>query len=136
MSSTNPIRVDGELFEAARSVGAVTSRSAAQQLSHWARIGRELENSPNTSTSEIQRILAGEPGATFDSLSVTDQAMVRANWDERVAERLATLDFAEEFAREGTEWSEADDRGVVTVHGVDESSAPGAPKKNNIAGVE
>lgn len=36
-----PTRVDGDLFDAAKSVGAIASRSAAQQISHWARIGRE-----------------------------------------------------------------------------------------------
>ncbi len=41
--SSMPTRIDGDLFEAAKRAGRVNSRSAAQQLDHWARIGRELE---------------------------------------------------------------------------------------------
>ncbi|MCI0157854.1 ParD-like family protein [Leifsonia shinshuensis] len=48
MSQTMPMRMDGDLVDAAKAVGAVSSRSATQ-LSHWARIGRELEASPVTS---------------------------------------------------------------------------------------
>lgn len=113
MNATIPMRVDGELFEAAKSIGAIASRSAAQQLSHWARIGRELESSPGTSQSDIQRVLAGEPGITYDNLNVPDQAVVRASWDEEMAERRSKLNYAERFAREGSSWSEADEHGNV-----------------------
>lgn len=116
MSSTIPTRVDGDLFEAAKSVGAIASRSATQQLSHWARIGREVESSPGTSQSDIQRVLAGEPGIGYDSLNERDQAVVRASWDEGVVERISKLNYAERFLREGSSWSEADEQGNVTVH--------------------
>src|SRR5680860_713082 len=87
MSTTMPMRVDGDLFEAAKSVGAVASRSAAQQISHWARIGRELEASPGTSPRDVQRVLAGEAGYKYDNLGERDQAVVRASWDEQLDER-------------------------------------------------
>ncbi|WP_460521840.1 TA system antitoxin ParD family protein [Humibacter antri] len=61
MAGTMPMRIDGELFEAAKSVGALASRGAAQQISHGVRIGRELEASPGTSQRDIQRVLAGRP---------------------------------------------------------------------------
>jgi hypothetical protein len=38
------VRVDADLFESAKAAGAVAGRSAAQQIRHWARIGREFEN--------------------------------------------------------------------------------------------
>lgn len=37
------LRVSGALFAAATVAGEVLSRSAAQQVEHWARIGRALE---------------------------------------------------------------------------------------------
>ncbi|WP_104132317.1 hypothetical protein [Cryobacterium sp. M91] len=43
MSATIQVRVDADIFEAAKSAGAVAGRSAAQQVGHWARIGREFE---------------------------------------------------------------------------------------------
>ncbi|MEN2740004.1 hypothetical protein ABCS02_19585 [Microbacterium sp. X-17] len=109
MSSTMPMRVDGDLFDAAKAVGAVASRSAAQQINHWARIGRELEASPGTSPRDIQRVLAGK--ASYDDLGERGQAVVRAIWDEQMAERLARLDLAAEFTRTGRSWTEADEQG-------------------------
>ncbi|MGI8947595.1 MAG: TA system antitoxin ParD family protein [Ornithinimicrobium sp.] len=36
------------------------SRSAAQQINHWARIGRELEASGKVSQRDIEAVLAGD----------------------------------------------------------------------------
>jgi hypothetical protein len=115
-----PMRVDGDLFDAAKSIGAVASRSAAQQLSHWARIGRELEASPGLSMRDIQRVLAGEE--EYDALGERDQAVVRASWDELVADRLARLDLSKEFTRDGRSWTEADEHGQVVSRA--DASAP------------
>jgi hypothetical protein len=115
MSHTMPMRMDGDLVDAAKAVGAVSSRSATQQLSHWARIGRELEASPGTSQRDIQRVLAGE--VAYDELGERGQAVVRAIWDEEMTKRLARLDLAAEFAREGRSWTEADEQGNAVVHG-------------------
>lgn len=41
--SSNSIRVGTEIFNTAREEGALMSRSAAQQIEHWARIGAALE---------------------------------------------------------------------------------------------
>lgn len=111
MSKTIPLRVEAELFESAKSIGAVTSRTATQQLAHWARIGRALEADPGTSAGDVQRVLAGE--TAYDALGEHDQAIVRAAWDERMAERLARLDLAAEFTQAGRTWSEADEQGRV-----------------------
>jgi len=111
MTSTIPMRVDGDLFDAAKSVGAVASRSAAQQISHWARIGRELESSPGTSPRDVQRVLAGEAGYEYDNLGERDQAVVRASWDEQLDERRTKLNLAAEFTQSGRSWSEADAQG-------------------------
>lgn len=104
-----PTRVDGDLFEVAKSIGAESSRSAAQQINHWARIGRELETSPRVSHRDIRRVLAGE--ASFDDLGEHDQAVVRATWDEQIVERRARLDLAAEFTRAGRTWTDADAEG-------------------------
>lgn len=106
-----PTRVDGDLFDAAKSVGAVNSRSAAQQINHWARIGREFEASGRVSQRDIERVLAGD--GTYDDLGEREQAIVRASWDEQVAARTAALDLEAEFAASGDAWSEADDAGQL-----------------------
>lgn len=127
-----PMRVDGDLFDAAKSVGAVASRSAAQQISHWARIGRELEASPGTSPRDVQRVLAGEVGYSYDDLDERGQAVVRAIWDEQMAERRGSLDLAAEFTQVGRSWSEADKQGDAVERIISRRFEPGqidAPKK-------
>jgi hypothetical protein len=109
MSQTMPVRMNHELFDAAKAVGALASRSAAQQLSYWARIGRELEASPHVNARDIQRVLAGE--MSYDALGEPDQAVVRANWDEQLIARLAELNLAAEFTQAGRAWTEADEQG-------------------------
>lgn len=111
-----PTRVDGDLFEAARSSGALNSRSAAQQLSHWARIGREFEASGKVSQRDIERVLAGN--MPYDDVEEREQAIIRATWDERIAERIAHLDLAKEFSAAGETWSEIDADGNIVTRGV------------------
>ena len=111
--STMPTRIDRELFEAARAAGETSSRSAAQQLNHWASIGRALEASGSLSHREIQRVLAGDD--SYDALAEREQAVVRAAWDERIAAGIAGLDLEAELEAAGESWSEADvDGRVVT----------------------
>ena len=106
-----PIRVDRDLFDAASSTGAAHSRSAAQQLSHWARIGREFEAASKVSQRDIERVLAGD--GSYDRLAENEQAIVRAVWDERVAQRIAALNYETEFRARGESWSTLDDKGRV-----------------------
>lgn len=110
-----PTRVDGDLFDAAKSVGAVNSRSAAQQINHWARIGREFEASGRVSQRDIEHVLAGD--GSYDELGEREQAIVRAAWDEQVAARIAALDLEAELTDAGDTWSEADESGHVVPRG-------------------
>ncbi len=106
--NTMPTRVDGDLFAAAKSSGALHSRSAAQQIAHWARIGRELEASSGVSHRDVEAVLAG---GSYDALGEREQAVVRAVWDEQIAQRLTSLDLSERFRAGGVEWVEADEDG-------------------------
>ncbi len=110
---TIPTRVDGDLFQSAKSSGGVTSRSAAQQINHWARIGRELEASPNVSQRDVQRVLAGS--GAYTALAEQEQAIVRAEWDDRIAEGIAALDFEAEFTAAGDTWVIGDGRGSAVI---------------------
>jgi hypothetical protein len=111
--STMPTRVDQGLFEAARAAGALYSRSAAQQLAHWARLGREMEASPSVTQDAIARVLAGQ--ALYDDLPDPAQAVVRVEWDDRVAATLAELDFTESLHAAGKPWAEADEDGNLVM---------------------
>lgn len=113
--ATMPTRIDGDLFEAARAAGQVHSRSAAQQLDHWARIGRELEASPAVTHDAIERVLTGR--APYDEVDDRGQAVVRAAWDEEISARISGLDYTERLQASGTSWAEADGDGNVVVRG-------------------
>ena len=90
MAMTSPIRIDDELYKSASIVGPVMSRSASQQVQHWARIGRELEEA-DMAAGAIAAVLAG--ARSYDDIDARQQAIVRAEWEERVASRIHALDL-------------------------------------------
>ena len=115
MATTSPIRIDDDLYASAGIVGPVMSRSAAQQIAHWARIGREIEASPHISTAEVAEVLAG--ARSYDSLDDRQQALVRAAWDETIAADLdGGIDLGAEFRAAGETYSELDENGRIVTH--------------------
>jgi len=109
--STSPARIDDDLYASARLAGMVQSRSASQQVVHWARIGRELEASGSISPKEIAEVLAGT--RSYDALDAKSQALVRAEWSTLMDERRSALDLAVSFRESGRTWVELDDQGNV-----------------------
>lgn len=65
--SSNSVRITAELFESAREQGLVLSRSAAQQVEHWARLGAVLESAGLTVQEVIEMLRGGEEGAQASS---------------------------------------------------------------------
>ncbi len=109
MATTSPMRVDDDLYASAKAAGAAMSRSASQQIAHWARIGRELEAARSVSARHVAEVLAGT--VDYDELNAHEQAVVRAEWAERMAARRAGLDFAREFADNAEPYTELDETG-------------------------
>lgn len=59
----------------------------------------------------VELVLDGE--LAYDDLDFDiDQARVRQVWDERVAERIAALDFEGEFMTQGRAWTEIEEDGT------------------------
>lgn len=109
----SPLRLDPELTRSAEPVAARMSRSVPEQIAHWARIGRELERSPDVSMAQIRQVLDG--AADYDALPRREQAVVRAAWMERI-EALGSYDLRAEFAAKGHAYAVADETGRVTIH--------------------
>ena len=120
MPTTSPVRVADELYRSAQLVGEIMSRSAAQQITHWARIGRALEASPHVSTAHVAEVLTGD--RDYDTLDADEQALVRALWVERFERLHQQLDLAAAFAAEGHTYAELDDDGTTVT--VDPASGP------------
>jgi hypothetical protein len=121
MAGTAPTRIDEDVAGAAKATGELLSRSAAQQINHWARIGRELEASKSVSQRDIAEVLGGR--TSYDALNVREQAIVRAEWNERMTALREGLDLAAEFTAAGQGWVEADEEGKVV------ERSPRAPRK-------
>jgi len=122
MATTSPTRIDDDLFASAKAVGEVMSRSASQQVTHWARIGRELEAAASVSQRSVAGVLAGEQ--SYDHLTAEEQAVVRAEWSERIDARIASLDLARSLAAEGRSFVELDDDGRVVRRAAPADDAP------------
>lgn len=56
--ASNSVRISADLFELALRRGEVLSRSAAQQLEHWARLGASVEQS-GLSVDDLVALLLG-----------------------------------------------------------------------------
>ena len=111
MATTSPTRIDDDVFESARHFGSMMNRSASQQITHWARIGRELETAASVSLRDIAEVLAGE--RSYDDLGAEEQAVMRAEWSELVQARIERLDLARMFTAHGRSYVELDDAGQV-----------------------
>jgi hypothetical protein len=123
MATTSPARIDDDLYASAKLAGEVQSRSASQQVAHWARIGREIEASSTIAHRDIVEVLAGS--RSYDALTAKEQAVVRAEWAARMDAVREALNLAEEFAASGRTWVELDADGSI----VERSRASRAGRK-------
>lgn len=113
MRTTPPTRLPADIYESAAAQAEADSRTVPQQIAHWARIGRELELSPQVNHRAIAQVLAGD--GSYDRLGEREQAVVRAGWAERIAERRAQLNFEAGFVAAGESYSEADEDGNLII---------------------
>lgn len=112
--SSQPTRLPTDVYDWALVAAPVNSRTVPQQIAHWARLGRELEMSPQVSHRSISEVLGGS--RAYDALSEPEQAIVRQEWAERARAARGALDYAARFAADGESYSELDEHGAVVVH--------------------
>ncbi|MGH9097190.1 MAG: TA system antitoxin ParD family protein [Acidimicrobiales bacterium] len=123
MATTSPTRIEDDLYASAKLAGDAQSRSASQQVAHWARIGREIQASASISHREIAEVLAGR--RSYDGLDPKEQAIVRAEWAERMTAYREELDLVSRFTAAGRTWVELDSDGKVIERGPT-TTKPGA----------
>ena len=131
MASTSPARIDDDLYASAKLAGTVQSRSASQQVVHWARIGREIEASASISPKEIGAVLSG--ARSYDSLGPKEQAVVRAAWAARMDELRGGLNLAASFREAGHGWVELDADGNVVERSGTRTARKAASKRARAA---
>lgn len=90
-------RVDSDVRADAEVAGGLMDRSVTKQLSHWARIGREVEAATIVATHRrrIAAVVDGD-GSGYDLLDADEQAHVRAIWESRIDQAATAVDVAAE----------------------------------------
>ena len=107
-----PTRVAADLMDAAAVEGERQSRSAKQQLDHWARVGRAV--SAHSSASR-QRVEAALRGALPDrDLTADERVVFNAEVDAAISETTRSIRFGEVLAARGVTTVALDDEGRLT----------------------
>jgi hypothetical protein len=98
-SADKPTRVAADLLDSATVEGARQSRSAKQQLDHWARVGRAVCAQQTAARLRVEAALAG----TLDlgQLSVEEGVVLNAEIQAGLEESLRRTHLGDVLAAEG-----------------------------------
>lgn len=113
-------RFAADLLDSAAAEGARQSRSAKQQLDHWARVGRAVSSQHTAARRRVEAALAGD--LELSELSVEEGVVFNAEIAAAIQENLAEANYGELLARRGITTVALDDAGEIVEHRPDGSS--------------
>jgi ParD-like antitoxin of type II bacterial toxin-antitoxin system len=122
MAADRPTRFAADLLDAAAVEGARHSRSAKQQLDHWARVGRTVSTHHSTARRRVEAVLEGT--LAFTDLTVEERLVANAEADAAIAERLRTVHYGDILAAEGVATVALDDDGRLVRYDPDGTTTP------------
>jgi hypothetical protein len=112
---TNPadrvVRVAADLMDSAAAEGARQSRSAKQQLDHWARVGRALSSQQTSARRRVEAALNGD--LDLRELSVEEGAVFNAEIAAAIQEKLAGSNYGTLLAERGVTTPALDENGEI-----------------------
>ncbi|BBY47319.1 hypothetical protein MARA_07870 [Mycolicibacterium arabiense] len=114
-------RVAADLVESAAVEGARQSRSAKQQLDHWARVGRAVSSHQTASRHRVEAALAGDLDVT--ALADEEGVVFNAEISAAIEESLASTNYGDVLARRGITMVALDDDGEIVEYWPDGTSA-------------
>jgi ParD-like antitoxin of type II ParDE toxin-antitoxin system len=117
-----PTRVAADLFEAASVEGARQSRSAKQQIDHWARVGRAVSMTQTAARRRVEAALAGE--LPERELTAEEQAVFSAELDTAISEAARATSFGQRLSARAVATVALDDDGVLTRYHPDGTTSP------------
>ena len=120
MSTDVPTRFAADLFESAQVEGARESRSAKQQLDHWARVGRAVSSQQTAARRRVEAALTGD--LELRELSAEEGAVFNAEIAAAVQEQLAGSSYGTLLAERGITTVALDENGDIVEHRPDGSS--------------
>lgn len=114
-------RVAADLMDSAAAEGARQSRSAKQQLDHWARIGRSVSGQHSAARRKVEAALAG--GVELSELSVEEGVVFNAEISAAIEEGLAGTDYGALLGGRGITTVALDESGRIVEQRPDGSSS-------------
>ena len=107
-------RFSADLLDSAAAEGARQSRSAKQQLDHWARVGRAVSSRQTAARRRVEAALAGELDVT--DLTEEEGVVFNAEISAGVQESLAQADYGRMLAARGVTTVALNDQGEMVEH--------------------
>lgn len=120
-------RFAADLVDSAAAEGARQSRSAKQQLDHWARVGRAVSSQHTASRRRVEAALAGQ--LPTGELTVEEGVVFNAEVSAAIEESLARTNYGEVLAARGITTVALNEAGDVVAHRPDGSSVVLAAKR-------
>ena len=114
-------RVAADLMESATTEGARQSRSAKQQLDHWARVGRAVSSQQSAARRRVESALAGD--LDTNDLSVEEGVVFNAEISAAIEESLARTKYGDVLAARGITMVAMNDEGQIVEYWPDGTSA-------------
>ncbi|MCU1701084.1 MAG: hypothetical protein JWR34_7147 [Mycobacterium sp.] len=114
-------RVAADLMESATSEGARQSRSAKQQLDHWARVGRAVSGQHSAARRRVESALVGD--LDTNDLSVEEGVVFNAEISAAIEESLVRTKYGDVLAARGITMVAMNDEGQIVEYWPDGTSA-------------
>jgi len=117
MAADRVTRFAADLLDSAAVEGARHSRSAKQQLDHWARVGRTVSSFHSTARRRVEATLAGSLAMT--ELLPEERLVANAEVNAAISERLRNTNYGDVLAGEGIATVALDDDGHLVRYDLD-----------------
>src|ERR1700738_508359 len=104
-------RVAADLMDSAAAEGARQSRSAKQQLDHWARVGRAVSSQQSAARRRVESALTGDLDP--NDLSIEEGGVFNAEISAAIEESLARTKYGDVLAARGITMVAMNDEGQI-----------------------
>lgn len=114
------VRIEADLYEAAKVAASQESRSTAQQVDFWARIGRRVTAPGTAARRRIEAAIAGE--LSLRELTEPERIVANAEIDESIIRAATSTNVKDQLLAEGKIAVCMDDDGNIVEYRPDGTS--------------
>jgi hypothetical protein len=125
-SADRVTRFAADLVDSAAAEGARQSRSAKQQLDHWARVGRAVSSQHTAARRRVEAAVAGD--LATNELTVEEGVVFNAEISAAIEESLARTHYGDALAARGITTVALNEAGDIVEHQPDGTSVVLAAK--------